>query len=98
MTLGHAVAYVPASAAAQFRSAGLAVVPVRDLSPSQVMVAWPDTSRSAAVAAFVRAALEAAASEITASEAAASEAAASEAAASEAAAEPAQAAHAPGAL
>jgi DNA-binding transcriptional LysR family regulator len=60
VTLGHAVAYVPASAAAQFRSAGLAVVPVTDLSPSQVMVAWPDTSRSAAVAAFVRAATEAA--------------------------------------
>ena len=58
VTLGHAVAYVPASAAAQFRSAGLAVVPVTDLSPSQVMVAWPDTSRSASVAAFVRAATE----------------------------------------
>ena len=37
---------------------GLAVVPVGDLSPSQVMVAWPDTSRSPAVAAFVRAAFE----------------------------------------
>jgi DNA-binding transcriptional LysR family regulator len=60
VTLGHAVAYVPASAAAQFLLAGLAVVPVTDLSPSQVMVAWPDTSRSPAVAAFVRAATEAA--------------------------------------
>jgi hypothetical protein len=60
VTLGNAVAYVPVSAAAQFSSAGLAVIPVSDLSPSQVMVAWPDTSRSAAVAAFVRAALEAA--------------------------------------
>jgi DNA-binding transcriptional LysR family regulator len=60
VTLGRAVAYVPASAAAQFLMAGLAVVPVTDLSPSQVMVAWPDTSRSAAVAAFVRTALEAA--------------------------------------
>jgi len=56
--LGHAVAYVPASTAAQFLIAGLAVVPVSDLSPSQVMVAWPDTSRSPAVAAFVRTALE----------------------------------------
>ena len=83
VTLGHAVAYVPVSAAAQFRIAGLAVVPVSDLSPSQVMVAWPDTSRSAAVAAFVRAALEAAASE---------------AAPAEDGAEPVQAAHAPGAL
>jgi DNA-binding transcriptional LysR family regulator len=61
VTLGHAVAYVPASAAAQFLIAGLAVVPVTDLSPSQVMVAWPDTSRSPAVAAFVRAAVDAAA-------------------------------------
>jgi DNA-binding transcriptional LysR family regulator len=57
VTLGGAVAYVPASAAAQFLSAGLAVVPVSDLSPSQVLVAWPDTSRSAVVAAFVRAAI-----------------------------------------
>ncbi len=60
VTLGHAVAYVPASAAAQFLLAGLAVVPVSDLSPSQVMVTWPDTCRSPAVAAFVRAATEAA--------------------------------------
>src|SRR5690349_9543913 len=63
VTIGHAVAYVPVSAAAQFRSAGLAVVPVSDLSPSQVMVAWPDTSRSPAVAAFVRAAVTAAQTE-----------------------------------
>ena len=63
MTIGHAVAYVPVSAAAQFRSAGLVVVPVSDLSPSQVMVAWPDTSRSAAVAAFVRVAVAAAQTE-----------------------------------
>jgi DNA-binding transcriptional LysR family regulator len=58
VTLGRAVAYVPISAAAQFRLAGLAVIPVSDLSPSQVMVAWPATSRSPAVAAFVRAALK----------------------------------------
>jgi DNA-binding transcriptional LysR family regulator len=59
VTIGHAVAYVPVSAVPQFLTAGLAVVPVTDLSPSQVMVAWPDTSRSPAVAAFVRAATEA---------------------------------------
>jgi DNA-binding transcriptional LysR family regulator len=63
VTIGHAVAYVPVSVAAQFRSAGLAVVPVSDLSPSQVMVAWPDTSRSPAVAAFVRVAVAAAQAE-----------------------------------
>jgi DNA-binding transcriptional LysR family regulator len=89
VTLGNAVAYVPVSAAAQFSSAGLAVVPVSDLSPSQVMVAWPDTSRSAAVAAFVRAALEAA-------EAQSAQPVPAQTAPAQAA--PAQAAHAPGAL
>jgi DNA-binding transcriptional LysR family regulator len=61
VALGNAVAYVPVSAAGQYRSAGLAVVPVTDLSPSELLAAWPDTSRSRAVAAFVRAAAEAAA-------------------------------------
>ena len=37
-------------------------VPVSDLSPSEVMAAWPDTSRSRAVAGFVRAAVDVAAS------------------------------------
>jgi hypothetical protein len=37
-------------------------VPVSDLRPSEVMAAWPDTSRSRAVAGFVRAAVEVAAS------------------------------------
>jgi len=41
---------------------GLAFVPVSDLSASEIVVAWPDTSRSAAVAGFVRAAVEAAGS------------------------------------
>jgi DNA-binding transcriptional LysR family regulator len=62
VTLGNAVAYLPASFARQHNSADLAFVPVSDLSPSEVMVAWPATSRSRAVAAFVRAAAEAAAS------------------------------------
>jgi hypothetical protein len=61
VTLGNAVAYVPVSAADQYRSAGLAVVPVSDLSPSEIVAAWPDTSRSRAVAAFVRVAVEVAA-------------------------------------
>jgi DNA-binding transcriptional LysR family regulator len=62
VALGNAVAYVPASLADQYRSAaGLAFVPVTDLSPSEVLAAWPDTSRSRAVAAFVRAAIEVAA-------------------------------------
>jgi DNA-binding transcriptional LysR family regulator len=63
VALGNAVAYVPASLADQYRSApGLAFVPVTDLSPGEVLAAWPDTSRSRAVAGFVRAAIEVAAS------------------------------------
>jgi len=112
VTIGHAVAYVPVSAAAQFRSAGLAIVPVSDLSPSRVMVAWPDTSRSAAVAAFVRAAVAAAQARPAQTQPAHAEPAqarpaqtqpahaepaqAAEGAAPEA--QPAQAAHVPGAL
>jgi DNA-binding transcriptional LysR family regulator len=61
VTLGGAVAYLPASVARQHNSADVAFVPVTDLSPSEVMVAWPATSRSRAVAAFVTAAVEAAA-------------------------------------
>jgi DNA-binding transcriptional LysR family regulator len=61
VALGSAVAYVPASVAGQNRRADLAFVPVSDLSPSQVVAAWPDTSCSRAVAAFVRAAADAAA-------------------------------------
>jgi DNA-binding transcriptional LysR family regulator len=62
VAVGGAVAYVPASLAEEYRSAaGLVFVPVTDVSPSQVVAAWPATSRSRAVAAFVRAAAEAAA-------------------------------------
>jgi DNA-binding transcriptional LysR family regulator len=58
VALGGAVAYVPVSLAEQHRCAELRFVPVTDLSPSQVVVAWPDTSCSSAVAAFVRTAIE----------------------------------------
>lgn len=61
VALGSAVAYVPASTADQHQRADLAFVPVSDLSPSQVAAAWPDTSCSHAVAAFVRAAADVAA-------------------------------------
>ena len=62
VALGNAVAYVPVSLADQDRSAaGLVFVPVTDLSPSEIVAAWPGTSRSRAVAAFVRAAVEVAA-------------------------------------
>ena len=59
--LGGAVAYVPASVAAQNLAADLAFVPVTGLSPSEVAAAWPAASRSRPVAAFVRAATEVAA-------------------------------------
>jgi DNA-binding transcriptional LysR family regulator len=63
VALGNAVAYVPVSLADQHRSApGLVFVPVTDLTPSEVVAAWPGPSRSRAVAAFVRAAIEVAAS------------------------------------
>jgi DNA-binding transcriptional LysR family regulator len=58
VALGNAVAYVPVSVAAEHRTVGLAFVPVTDLTPSEVIVAWPQTSRSRAVAAFVRSAAE----------------------------------------
>ena len=55
---------MPASVAHQYHAADLAFVPVSDLSPSQVMAAWPAASRSRAVACFVRAAAEVAASHL----------------------------------
>ncbi len=58
-----AAAYVPISVADQHRSADLVFVPVSDLRPSEVVAAWPVTSRSRAVAGFVRAAVEVAASQ-----------------------------------
>jgi DNA-binding transcriptional LysR family regulator len=61
VALGRAVAYVPVSTADEHRRSDLAFVPVNDLSPSQVVAAWPDTSRSRAVAAFIQAAADAAA-------------------------------------
>ena len=60
--LGGAVAYVPLSVADEHRRPELAFVPVGDLSPSEVFAAWPVASRSQAVAAFVRVAVEVAAS------------------------------------
>ena len=61
VALGQAVAYVPVSIARQYGGTDLVFVPVSDLSPSEVVVAWPDTSRSRAVAGFVQVAVEAAA-------------------------------------
>ena len=60
VALGAGVAFLPQSAADLFRRRDVAYVPVADISPSHVAVAWPEASRSKATAAFVRAALEAA--------------------------------------
>jgi len=61
VALGQAVAYVPISVACRHNCAELVFVPVSDLSPSEVVAAWPDTSRSRVVASFVQAAVEVAA-------------------------------------
>jgi DNA-binding transcriptional LysR family regulator len=55
---GQAVAFLPASTAARHPRADLVYIPVTDLSPSVSVVAWPEGSRSAAVAAFVAAAID----------------------------------------
>jgi DNA-binding transcriptional LysR family regulator len=59
VALGQAVAFLPASLAAQHPRADVVYRPVAGLSPSTLAVAWPQASRSLAVAAFVRAAAEA---------------------------------------
>jgi DNA-binding transcriptional LysR family regulator len=60
VALGEGVAFLPASAADLYRRRDVVYVPVADITPSQVAVAWPEASRSRATATFVRAAVEAA--------------------------------------
>lgn len=55
IALGRAIAVVPESARSQLRR-DLVCVPVLDAAPTTVLIAWPEHSRSAALAAFVRAA------------------------------------------
>ena len=62
VALGQAVAFVPASVASRHAVPDLAFVPVSDLSPSTIAAAWPQGSRSPAIARFLRNAAEAAAS------------------------------------
>lgn len=59
VALGQAVAFVPASVSRRYPRPDLAYVPVSDLSPMVLSLAWPQASRSRAVAAFVTAALAA---------------------------------------
>ncbi|MFD7779293.1 LysR family transcriptional regulator [Streptomyces sp. NPDC059753] len=56
VALGQAVAFLARSTTERHQRPDIAYRPVTGLSPSAVMVAWPETSRSAAVAAFVQAA------------------------------------------
>ncbi|UXY21109.1 hypothetical protein N8I84_22270 [Streptomyces cynarae] len=58
VALGRAVAYVPMSVTRRYRRDDVVSLPVSDLSGGQVLVAWPEVSRSAAVATFDRLALE----------------------------------------
>jgi DNA-binding transcriptional LysR family regulator len=55
IALGRGIAVVPESARSQLRR-DLVCVPVLDATPTTVLVAWPEHSRSTALAAFVRAA------------------------------------------
>jgi DNA-binding transcriptional LysR family regulator len=61
VALGQAVAFVPKSVADRYGAADLVFVPVTDLTSTEVVTAWPQVSRSPAVAAFVRVAADAAA-------------------------------------
>ncbi|MEU8342762.1 transcriptional regulator, LysR family [Actinomadura meyerae] len=60
IALGRAVAVLPASMRGLLRD-DLAAVPVRDAPPTTLVLAWPEASRSRALAAFVRSAADAAA-------------------------------------
>ncbi|RFU41643.1 LysR family transcriptional regulator [Actinomadura logoneensis] len=61
VALGQGVAFLSLSTTKRHQRPDIAYRPVTDLSPSAVMVAWPETSRSPAVAAFVQAAHDVAA-------------------------------------
>src|SRR5579859_1580000 len=52
--LGTIVCFLPASVARRYPRTEIAYRPVRDLLPATLAVAWPHSSRSPAVAAFVR--------------------------------------------
>jgi DNA-binding transcriptional LysR family regulator len=56
--LGQTVCFFPASLTARYPRPDIVYLPVKDLPPTTLSVAWPQDSRSTAVAAFVRAALE----------------------------------------
>jgi DNA-binding transcriptional LysR family regulator len=55
--LGSIVCFFPASVTLRYPRPEIAYLPVTDLEPATLVVAWPQDSRSPAVAAFVRAAV-----------------------------------------
>lgn len=55
--LGSMICYLPASVARRYERPEIVYRPVSDLEPATLAVAWPQDSRSPAVAAFVRAAI-----------------------------------------
>jgi len=57
IALGRLIALLPESVRANLRS-DLVAIPVLDAEPTVIVLAWPERSRSRAVAAFVRAATE----------------------------------------
>ncbi|WP_181770550.1 LysR family transcriptional regulator [Amycolatopsis pittospori] len=64
--LGTVVCFLPVSTADRYRLPSITYLPVDDLEPSTLTVSWPRDSRSSAVAAFVRAAVEVASPTVTA--------------------------------
>ena len=54
IALGSIVFFTPASLAARQPRPDIAYRPVVDLAPSTLVLAWPQATRSSAVAAFVR--------------------------------------------
>ncbi|MEV5012338.1 LysR family transcriptional regulator [Streptomyces sp. NPDC056159] len=59
--LGRIVCFFPASLTRRYPRSAIAYRPVQDVEPATLSVAWPQHSRSTAVAAFVRAATKVAA-------------------------------------
>jgi DNA-binding transcriptional LysR family regulator len=63
--LGEVVCFFPVSVARRYPRPEIAYLPVIDVEPGTVSVAWPRDSRSAAVAAFVQVAVAVAAEHLT---------------------------------
>jgi DNA-binding transcriptional LysR family regulator len=61
VALGKAVAFLPSSTQQRFPRPDIVYRPVTGLTPNVTAIAWPETSRSPAVAALVRSAAKIAA-------------------------------------